>query len=140
MNEKSQKIVKLRMVAHFANLLGIGLVGLAVKFHFGFIIWNILPLIIASFLLEVVPRTKGQGWRGSPPGLKGCAIGSYLGLSLVTIIWNLAWILNLGEIATESSTSGIAFIFIPIWSSVFGVAGAIIGRLIGKYSSRHMHN
>ena len=125
----------LRLTLHLMNAFGIVLVVLVVKFHIGFLVWNALPLLVSSWLLEVIPRTGGLGWSGSPPKLKGSAIGAYTGLSLVSILWHLAWVLNLGEVATESSTSAIAFIFIPIWSGILGGVGVIVGRVIGKFKT-----
>jgi ABC-type lipoprotein release transport system permease subunit len=48
-----------------------------------------------------------------------------------------AWILDLGDTKTGSSTSGLMFVFLPIYAMLAGLVGAVSGALVGWIVSMH---
>ena len=44
----------------------------------------------------------------------------------------MAWFFNWNDIKTGSSTAGLIFIFIPIYSLISGGIGYLIGRVIAS--------
>ena len=70
-----------------------------------------MPLVIGFVLVE---RAKSRGVQPIPEYafvIFGC------GLILTT---HLVWYFDWGEMATESSTSGLIFLFLPIYAAIAG--------------------
>ncbi len=95
-----------------------------------FTLWNLLPLAVVAMLLLNV-RYKWR-WCNMSAGSRGAVLGFVLGSLGFTFLMHLAWMLDLGGTATGSSTSGLIFIFIPIYSLGLGILGTPIGWLCGK--------
>ena len=91
-----------------------------------FTLWNLLPIVIGYFVLKYsfVNRTS---FVSSLPGFGYLILG--IGFSLLT---HAAWLFDWGETQTGSSTSGLMFIFIPVFSIVFGGAGFIVGGILHR--------
>ncbi len=84
-----------------------------------FTAWNMLPLII-SYFLYLAPTKKGTSLYG--------AYGFLIGSMLLSGYIHMAWLFDWGGTKTGSSTSGLIFIFIPIYSLVSGGLGMAIGK------------
>lgn len=107
-------------------ILCILIIAVAEGFINPFILWNIIPLIIGYIFIrravKKIPNKKGDIW----PAACFCLISSgYI------VFYHIAWLFNWGSIATGSSTSGLIFIFIPIYASAGGIIGFLAG-LLGK--------
>ena len=83
-----------------------------------FTVWNCLPVVVAWIVMLA-------GLRRSRPIL-AAAIAYAVVSTGFTTFFQLAWLFDWDGTATGSSTSGIAFIFIPFWSVVFGSAAAYV--------------
>lgn len=87
-----------------------------------FTAWNMTPLIISLALYSYAKKK-----RKSPAGAYGFLTASMM----VSGFIHLAWMLDWDGAATGSSTSGLIFIFIPVYSVVAGLIGFAVG--IGLY-------
>ena len=90
-----------------------------------FAIWNGLPLFISY---ELFNRGRKDGERSKIWG----AVGFLVGSMALSIYVHLAWMFDWDKIKTGSSTAGLIFIFIPIYSLITGGIGYIIGWGIGR--------
>jgi hypothetical protein len=88
-----------------------------------FTAWNMLPLLISLILYALAIKREYL--------LYG-AYGFLLGSMLVSGFFHLSWLFDWDETATGSSTSGLAFIFIPFYSLVSGGIGFAIGTGVGR--------
>ena len=84
-----------------------------------FTVWNMLPVFI-SFAIYQSARRNNKSFYG--------AYGFLIGSMLLSGYFHLAWIFDWGDSKTGSSTSGLIFIFIPIYSLITGVIGYAIGK------------
>jgi len=88
-----------------------------------FTIWNMLPLIISLILYKY-----GQKQEIKIYGAYGFLIGGMI----LSGYFHMAWFFNWDGIKTGSSTSGLIFIFIPIYSLIPGGIGYFVGRSFAK--------
>ena len=103
----------LRLVAGLTTLLVVWVEGVHL-----FTLWNLAPVIGAAWL------GLRQGRLVSPPAF---AFGVVV--SAVEGLFHLAWQFDWGGTATGSSTSAIAFAFIPVLAIVAGAIGAGVSTL-----------
>jgi hypothetical protein len=94
-----------------------------------FTAWNMLPLFI-SFILYFAAVAKGK------PLHK--AYGFLLGSMLLSVFFHLAWLFDWWGSKTGSSTAGLIFIFIPIYSLVSGAFGVAISKRIIDWYHRQL--
>ena len=85
----------------------------------GLTIWNCLPVAAAFGVLVL-----GLRWRQR--SVKAAAITFSVVAALVPALVHLAWIFDWGGTATGSSTSGLVFLVVPVWSGGFAVLAAVI--------------
>ena len=85
-----------------------------------FAYWNNAPILFAYFVLQ----ETGKGEFEIP--LAGTLTFSVFTVGLV-VLAHMAWFFNWGSMTTGSSTSGLIFIFIPIYALIAGVVGLILG-------------
>ncbi len=102
----------------FPFLLVIALIVVAQESFSGFTLWNAFPVVLGFGGLQI-------GLRSRRAAKMGCI--TFAALATIPVaLFHLAWLLDWGGIATSSSTSALAFIFVPIWTLVFaGVTGAV---------------
>lgn len=86
-----------------------------------FAIWNCLPLIVLGvmdllIIWHMIEKTKKVSLI-----LRAGFIGLELGTIPLILLGHVAWYFDLDSTATGSSTSGLIFIFIPIYAVIFGV-------------------
>ena len=86
-----------------------------------FWLWNSLPFGLGLGLIDRAQRLQ----QSTLP-----AIGFSLGAGSLSLYFHLAWILDLGEVATGSSTSGVIFLFLPLYALVPGGLGFVVGKAI----------
>ena len=107
--------------------LAVIIVPVAMKSLGGFALWNMSPPIIGVILIQpwAMFDTPVTGRISTCyPHLVGVAV-----IAAVTILFQMAWLFDWGGTATGSSTSALAFIFVPIWATVIGL-GAGLATLI----------
>ncbi|MEW6364492.1 MAG: hypothetical protein AB1714_07620 [Acidobacteriota bacterium] len=92
----------------------------------GFTVWNALPVVLGFGVLMLGLRSR----RAITVGCIAFAISA----TLLVALFHLAWLFDWGGTATGSSTSALAFIFVPIWACLFagiiGVAAWGISRVV----------
>ena len=107
-------------------LLVVALVVYAEDSFSGFTIWNALPVAIGFGLLVTGLRSRGAT-------AIGC-IAFAVSVTVLVALFHLAWLFAWGSTATGSSTSALAFIFVPFWVIVFaGIIGLVawgVGRVV----------
>ncbi len=91
-----------------------------------FIFWNLLPIVIGYFVLKYSFVNRAS-FVSSLPGFGYLILG--IGFSILA---HAAWFFDWGETQTGSSTSGLMFIFIPVFSIVFGGVGFIVGGILHR--------
>ncbi|MCW5558765.1 MAG: hypothetical protein KIT22_13170 [Verrucomicrobiae bacterium] len=92
--------------------LVVALVG-HVQGSFGvFAVWNALPVAL-SFVVLVLGVHSGRATR-----VAGIAFA--VTTTLFVTLFHLSWLFDWGGTATSSSTSAVAFIFVPFWACIFG--------------------
>ena len=85
----------------------------------GFTVWNCLPVAAAFGVLRIGLRLRGR------PLSAACITFSVVA-ALLPALFHLALLFDWGGTSTGSSTSALAFIFVPLWTGVFAaVAGAV---------------
>jgi len=83
-----------------------------------FWVWNAAPLGLAGLAL----------WRGS--GRIRAVAPVFALVVMVPIVYiHLAWLMDWDRIKTGSSTSGLIFIFLPIYAAILGAVFALIAGL-----------
>lgn len=90
-----------------------------------FAIWNASPLLI-SYLL--VSKSIEQD---SKLIFIGFVLFTFISLTL-SLLGHFAWHFDWQQTKTDSSTSAILFIFIPVYAIILGGVGYILGLFIGK--------
>jgi len=84
----------------------------------GFTVWNCFPVAVAFGAL-----VGGLRFRG-PRAVAFIAFSVVA--ALLPALFHLAWLFDWGGTATGSSTSALAFIFVPFWVGVFAVVVAAV--------------
>lgn len=79
-----------------------------------FAAWNALPVAIGCGVLVSALHSRLAY-------VVGCAVFAVVA-TLLVVLFHLAWLFDWGGTATSSSTSALAFIFVPLWAYI--VAGA----------------
>jgi len=84
----------------------------------GFAAWNALPMLVGLGMLLIGHRSR----RAMPWGRVAFAT-----VAMLFMVWfHLSWLFDWGGSRTGSSTSALAFIFMPLWAFILGaVAGAL---------------
>jgi hypothetical protein len=84
----------------------------------GFALWNALPMLVGLGMLLAGHRSR----RAMPWGRVAFAT-----VATLFMVWfHLSWLFDWGGARTGSSTSALAFIFMPLWAFILGaVAGAL---------------
>ena len=95
-----------------------------------FVLWNCTPLLVA-FKIAVATRTCRTSVRRAGYSFAAGAAGA-------VVFAHIMWAFDVGAIATSSSTSGLLFVFLPVYGAACGLALAAatgpIGHLV--YLSR----
>jgi hypothetical protein len=96
----------------------------------GFTLWNCLPLLLATFIFTTIIQ------RATSPTVHlrnfWPDIGLAAGILGSTLCVYLSWKLDWWEARTGSSTSGLVFIFAPLYEFGLGFVGFGIGCLASK--------
>lgn len=97
----------------------------------GFVVWNALPVLLGFGVLVA-------GRRARPPLVAGCMAFAVLA-TLPVVLFHLAWMFDWGGTATSSSTSALAFIFVPLWACAFaGIAGVLAWGIVRVVCKNHV--
>lgn len=86
-----------------------------------FLLWNLTPILLAVWFTYVVHQAKA-----SLLGVYGYFFGSFL-------FWgfgHISWFLDSNGFKTGSSTSGLIFLVLPIYSFVSGGLGLLLASLL----------
>lgn len=105
-------------------LLVVALIVYAEGSFSAFTIWNALPVAIGFGVLWIGFRSRGA----IAAGCIACAIS----VAVLVALFHLAWLFDWGSIATSSSTSALAFIFVPFWVFVFAAIIGLVAWGVGK--------
>ncbi|MDP8248429.1 MAG: hypothetical protein P9M00_09860 [Candidatus Tritonobacter lacicola] len=97
-----------------------------------FAIWNCVPVAIVYLIIRVALKKAEGVWRNMPLSRRMGLIGFSIFTLAFTLFLHFAWLFDLGQIATSSSTSALIFIFIPPYSLAAGGIGLFIGWLLGR--------
>jgi hypothetical protein len=97
-----------------------------------YVLRNLIPLAIL-LLLSVLVLIRGRGqWTGAgsrlPLGVVGYAIPA-LGLGLYL---HYAYSVNLNDMFTDAAFPGRVFQYLPIYTTVAGGIGFVIGWIVGR--------
>jgi len=90
----------------------------------GFAVWNCVPVAAALGALNAGLRSRG-------PAAAGMITFSVVA-ALFPALFHLAWMFDWGGTATGSSTSALAFIFVPLWAIGFAAVAAAIAWAIAR--------
>ncbi len=89
-----------------------------------FIIWNLVPVIFGYVLLRIaLNRTEEGAGRTTP-----AACYNVIAVGFV-LFCHAAWLIDLGGLASGSSTSALIFIYIPVIALIGGAAAYVLGLL-----------
>jgi hypothetical protein len=109
-------------------LLVVGLVVHAQGSFSGFTVWNCLPVAVGFGALVAGLRTRGA--------LAVACFTFAVSTSVLIALFHLSWLFDSGGTATGSSTSALAFIFVPIWACVFAAIIAGVAWGISRFVCR----
>ena len=98
----------------------------------GFTIWNALPVAIGFGVLVSGLRSRGAT-------AAGC-IAFAVSVTALVAFSHLAWLFDWGSIASSSSTSALAFIFIPFWVILFAGIVALVAWIVGRVVLRRAYD
>ena len=103
------------------------IISMAVGFNL-FLIWNLLPVVAFYF----ITNQYFKSWNKLLILPKICLI--FLGLFLIIFptLVSIMWIFDIEGTSSSSSTSGLIFLFIPLWAFVFSLIPFIILNLLGN--------
>ena len=88
-----------------------------------FWIWNVIPVALAYALLH---RARRRAFRAAPEV-------AFIVLCCGPLLYaHAAWLFDWGHTATGSSTSGLIFIFLPIYAVLLGGLGFGVFRLFTR--------
>ena len=95
----------------------------------GFEVWNALPVMVGFGVLLAGRRS----------GLATVVGGIVFAASatLLMVLFHLAWLFDWGGTATSSSTSALAFIFVPLWTCIFASIAGTFAWGISKFVCRN---
>jgi hypothetical protein len=94
----------------------------------GFALWNALPMLAGLGMLLVGHR----GRRTIPWGRAAFAV-----VATLFMVWfHLSWLFDWGGAKTGSSTSALAFIFMPLWALVLGAVAGILAWGTRRFACR----
>jgi len=96
-----------------------------------FLIWNLLPIILALVFIHLAEERLPL----SPQAFFALFVSIAFAVG-VTVFFHLAWMIDIAGTATGSSTSALMFVFLPVYSAIAGVIGGVIGVLIGSLQER----
>ncbi|MFC5441619.1 hypothetical protein [Rhodanobacter ginsenosidimutans] len=84
----------------------------------GFALWNALPMLAGLGMLLVGHRSR----RAMPWGRLAFAV-----VATLFMVWfHLSWLFDWGGARTSSSTSALAFIFMPLWAFILGAVASVL--------------
>lgn len=83
--------------------------------------WNALPILLGYILLRRAAKVSSK-----PIPELAYVIAS----SIFVVLFHIAWMLDLGNIQTGSSTSGLVFIFLPIYAVILGGGAFGLGYVL----------
>lgn len=87
----------------------------------GFVFWNIVPIIVSALIYnKFIER----------PLINNSGFHSVVAILLFHCFFHIVMYFDIGKSATGSSTSALAFIFIPIYAVAFGGIVYFISKLI----------
>ena len=113
-------------------LLVLALVVYAQGSFSGFTIWNALPVAIGFGVLRIGLRSRGA--------TAGACIAFAISVTVLVALFHLAWLFDWGSIATGSSTSAVAFIFVPFWVIFFAGIIGLVAWGVGRVVLRRPHD
>jgi hypothetical protein len=99
--------VEASMVHRWSQIMMLGVFG----------VWNCVPAAVAIWAL-FSPRFR------SSSRFAGAVVFAVVASSLPAL-FHVAWLANWRGTATGSSTAGVAFVFVPGWSLLFGGGAAL---------------
>lgn len=90
-----------------------------------FAVWNASPLLISYYLVN-----KGLSIN-SKPVMIGFVVYTVFSLGIL-LFGHFAWYFDWQGTQTGSSSSGLIFIFLPVYAVILGGTGYLFGWLAGK--------
>jgi len=90
-----------------------------------FMIWNCTPLVLAALFVRFAAREVTSPRRP----LKYATVIFVLLTAGMTWIGHAAWLNDWNQTASGSSTSGLMFLFLPIWTTLLATGGAVVAWL-----------
>lgn len=93
-----------------------------------FTVWNLFPILICYFVLKMATSN------GSRASLWGSIGLTFSGIGMLLFV-HAAWLFDWGGTKTSSSTSGLIFIFLPVYSLGTAGVGYLGGWLLVKLIS-----
>ena len=118
----------MKVIIAILFLLVVSLVIYATGSFDGFTVWNVLPVALGFGVFLI-------GLRSQQAMAVGC-ISFGVSVTAQVVLFHLAWLFDWGGTATSSSTSALAFIFVPIWAivsaSIIGLVAWGIGKVIWR--------
>ena len=112
------------MLIRLAFVLPVVFVAYVEGFLDPFWLWNSLPFGLG---LGLIDRAQRLGQSSLP------AIGFSLGAGALSLYFHVAWLFDWDEMATGSSTSGMIFLFLPIYALVAGAVGWMAGKAADEF-------
>ncbi len=94
--------------------------------HF-FVLWNIIPIFVCAFIYN---KTTSQQL------IKNSSFHAVIAIILFHSSYHMVMYFDIGKAATGSSTSALAYIFIPIYAVAFGGAIFLISKLVTAIISK----
>jgi len=94
----------------------------------GFALWNALPMLAGLGMLLAGRRSRSR----MPWGRTAFATVA----TLLMVWFHLSWLFDWGGARTGSSTSALAFIFMPLWAFVFGAVAGVLAWGTQRFAGR----
>ena len=94
------------------------------------IVWTALPLYVSYYLIN-------RAIDSDLPGSLLSAYGFMLFSIVFSLFYHLTWYLDWQGTRTGSSTSGLIFLFLPVYAIVIGFVGYLVGKLIARFMVSH---
>lgn len=92
-----------------------------------FALWNLLPVAVGYSLVEdAYTKSSTDRSRLWP------AAGYNLICTSFVIFIHMAWFFDWDRFATGSSTSGLVFLFLPVYAFAGGMAGLLVGYIFRR--------
>lgn len=104
----------------FALIAVLTFVAMGFDTHF-FVFWNILPIIFSAFIYNQIAGSQV---------IKKSSFHAVIAILLLHSFFHTVMYFDIGKSATGSSTSALAFIYIPIYAVAFGGIAYLISKLI----------